>query len=144
MTVSDHVNEYLDNFDDGLGKWEMLEDTQRTGGTVYRSYESTIEGTKIIRTVYVDIVDFTTAVEYASMYSELIAKLWYPEEGYPYFELTSKGIEHPAYKIVHCENQKDSVVHNPYGDAAHEFQLMEWPWISHVVWTISDKLGPEK
>ena len=131
----------LDEFDDGIYGWEELEDTHLKGGVAFKSWSNEIEGTHVIRTVYVDLDDNMSAdVEYSSMYSELAAEL-IPEE-YPFFVLTSKGASHPAFEIVQENGQVPVVEYKVDESDVHEFQVMELPWISYVVSTVFDRFDP--
>lgn len=140
MSIPDFALRRLNAFDDGIYGWEEIEDAQINGGTVFKSWSKEIEGTRIIRTVYVDLDDLSADVEYSSMYSELAANL-IPEE-YPFFVLTSKGVSHPAFEIVQEDGQVPVVEYKVSESDVHEFQVMELPWISYVVSTVFDMFEP--
>lgn len=140
MSVPDFALRRLDDFDDGIYGWKELEDAQINGGTVFKSWSKEIEGTRVIRTVYVDLDDLSADVEYSSMYSELAANL-IPEK-YPFFVLTSKGASHPAFEIVQEDGQVPVVEYKVDESDVHEFQVMELPWISYVVSTVFDRFEP--
>lgn len=140
MSIPDFALRRLNAFDDGIYGWEEIEDVQINGGTVFKSWSKEIEGTRIIRTVYVDLDDLSADVEYSSMYSELAANL-IPEE-YPFFVLTSKGASHPAFEIVQEDDQVPVVEYKVNESDVHEFQVMELPWISYVISTVFDRFEP--
>lgn len=140
MSISDVVLNQLDNFDDGISGWEVLEDVHVEHGYATKSWSNDIEGTHVIRIVYVDIEDVSTFVEYSSQYSEIESQI-IPENA-PYFILTSKGAEHPAFEIGQDSGCAPEVRYKVDESDVHEFQVMELPWISYVVKAVYDRFEP--
>lgn len=140
MTISDVVLNQLNNFDDGISGWEVLEDAHVEYGYATKSWSNDIEGTRVIRIVYVDIKDVSTFVEYSSQYSEIESQII--PENTPYFTLTSKGAEHPAFEIEQGSEGTPEVRYKVDESDVHEFQVMELPWISYVVKAVYDRFEP--
>lgn len=140
MDISDVVLNHLNDFDDGISGWEVLEDVHVEHGYATKSWSNDIEGTRVIRIVSVDIDDVSTLVEYSSQYSEIESQI-IPETA-PYFTLTSKGAEHPAFEIIQDEGYWPVVEYRVDKSDVHEFQVMELPWISYVVKNVYDRFDP--
>lgn len=140
MGISDVVLNHLNNFEDGISGWEVLEDVHVEHGCATKSWSNTIEGTRVIRIVSVDIDDVSTLVEYSSQYSEIESQI-IPETA-PYFTLTSKGAKHPAFEIEQDSGRTPEVRYKVDKSDVHEFQVMELPWISYVVSTVFDRFEP--
>ena len=139
MSIPDFALRRLDDFDDGISGWKVQENAQVNGGTVFKTWLNEVEGTRVIRTVYVDLDDMSADVQYVSMYSELEANL-VPDEA-PFFVLTSKGGQHPAFEIVQDEGQPPRVEYKVDESEVHDFQTLELPWISFVVAAVFDALA---
>ena len=140
MTISDVVLNHLNEFDDGISGWEVLEDVHVEHGYATKSWSNDIEGTRVVRIVYVDIEDVSTFVEYSSQYSEIESQII--PENTPYFTLTSKGAEHPAFEIEQDSGCAPEVRYKVDESDVHEFQIMELPWISYVVNAVYDRFEP--
>lgn len=139
MSIPEKILQHLDGFDDSIPGWEAAEDARIDNGYATKSWSNTIEGTRVFRDVRVDVEDMSTSVAYCSQYSEIETRIFPGED--PFFILTSKGMEHPAFEIIQDEGYWPVVGCRVDEPDVHEFQMMELPWISRVVKAVFERFS---